>query len=87
MNEKEKLEYTKVFIDKLANGINPIDNSIIPENDLFNNVRISRCMHYVSSLLDKAIKKIDTDNVSTNKKSNGRKPISFGVDDLKNYIF
>ena len=87
MNEKEKLEYTKAFIDKLANGINPIDNSIIPENDLFNNVRISRCMHYISSLLDKAIKNCDTENISTNKKSNSNKPIFFAVDDLKTFVF
>ncbi len=87
MNEKEKLEYTKAFIDKLANGINPIDNSIIPENDLFNNVRISRCMHYISSLLDKAIKDYDTENVASNKKLNNEKPISFSIDDLKSFVF
>ena len=32
MTELEKLVYTKSFIDKLANGINPLDDSTIPEN-------------------------------------------------------
>lgn len=87
MNEKEKLEYTKAFIDKLANGINPIDNSIIPENDLFNNVKISRCMHYISSLLDKMIKSLDIESNNTNKNTIGNKPISLSIDDLKSFVF
>ena len=31
MTEVEKIEYAKMFLDKLANGINPIDGSIIPQ--------------------------------------------------------
>lgn len=34
MTELEKIEYAKSFIDKLANGINPIDNRPAPENDI-----------------------------------------------------
>ena len=34
MTELEKIEYAKSFIDKLANGINPIDDTMIPENDM-----------------------------------------------------
>ena len=55
MTEIEKLQYTKNFIDKLADGINPIDGTAIPEGDLLNNVRISRCMFYVSGFLTQAI--------------------------------
>jgi hypothetical protein len=51
MTELEKIEYAKGFIDKLANGINPIDNSIVPEDDIVNNVRLSRCFFYVSDIL------------------------------------
>lgn len=52
MTELEKIQYTKSFIDKLANGINPLNGEPIPDNDLLNNVRISRCMFYVSGILD-----------------------------------
>ena len=52
MTELEKIQYTKSFIDKLANGINPLNGEVIPENELLNNERISRCMHYVSSILE-----------------------------------
>lgn len=55
MTELEKLEYAKTFIDKLARGINPIDNSPIPEGEIANNVRISRCFFYVSDILGQVI--------------------------------
>lgn len=55
MTELEKIAYTKSFIDKLANGINPLDDTPIPENDLTNNVRLSRCFFYVSDILRQVI--------------------------------
>ena len=55
MTELEKIEYAKSFIDKLANGINPIDNSPIPDGDIANNVRLSRCFFYVSDILRRVI--------------------------------
>ena len=51
MTELEKIAYAKSFIDKLANGINPLDNMPIPEDDIANNVRLSRCFFYVSDIL------------------------------------
>ena len=55
MTELEKIAYAKSFIDKLANGINPIDGTPIPDGDIVNNVRLSRCFFYVSSLLQSEI--------------------------------
>ena len=55
MTELEKIEYAKSFIDKLANGINPIDDSPIPEGDTVNNVRLSRCFFFVSDVLRQVI--------------------------------
>ncbi|MBQ3489255.1 MAG: hypothetical protein IJA86_01530 [Clostridia bacterium] len=52
MTEFEKIRYAKLFIDKMANGINPLDNTPIPEGELLNHVRISRCLFYVSDLLE-----------------------------------
>ena len=51
MTELEKIAYAKSFIDKLANGINPLEDTPIPEDDIVNNVRLSRCFFYVSDLL------------------------------------
>ena len=55
MTELEKIAYAKSFIDKLANGINPLDDTPIPNDDIANNVRLSRCFFYVSSILQKEI--------------------------------
>lgn len=68
MTDLEKIQYTKTFIDKLANGINPLDDSPIPDGDLFNNIRISRCMFYVSSILGKVIE--EGSNYLNKNKSN-----------------
>ena len=62
MTELEKIEYAKSFIDKLANGINPLDDTPIPDGDIANNVRLSRCFFYVSSILQKEIDIIDAKN-------------------------
>lgn len=34
MTELEKVAYAKNFIDKLANGINPIDDSAVKSDDI-----------------------------------------------------
>lgn len=66
MTELEKIEYTKMFIDKLANGINPLDDMPIPENDIVNNVRLSRCFFYVSDILRQII---ENKGITKNKRS------------------
>ena len=57
MTELEKIAYAKSFIDKLANGINPLDDMPIPDGDIVNNVRLSRCFFYVSGILQKEIER------------------------------
>jgi len=44
MTELEKIAYAKSYIEKLANGINPLTNQEVPESDIINNVKISRCL-------------------------------------------
>ena len=55
MAELEKIAYAKNYIEKLANGINPVTNQAIPDADVINNVKISRCLFYVSDLLRQMI--------------------------------
>lgn len=66
MTEIEKIRYAKSFIDKLANGINPLDNSAVAENDIVNNIRISRCLFYVSDILRQVI---DNDGIASANKA------------------
>ena len=55
MTELEKIERAKLYMDKLANGINPIDDTMAPDEDIINNVRLSRCFFYVSDILRQEI--------------------------------
>ncbi len=55
MTELEKIQYAKSFVDQLANGINPLDGTPVPEGDIVNNVRLSRCFFYVSDILRQVI--------------------------------
>lgn len=52
MQDINKTLVAKDWIQKLANGINPLDGSVIPDSDIVNNVHISRCLFYVAGLLE-----------------------------------
>lgn len=51
MIDKKKLKQAKEWIDKLANGIHPITSEPVKEDDVVNDVHVSRCLFYVSELL------------------------------------
>lgn len=71
MTQQEKLERAKLYIDKLAEGINPLDGTRLPENDIVNNIRISRCFFFVSDILRQVIENgID----EPKKKQQSKKP-------------
>lgn len=55
MTELETMQRAKTYIDKLANGIDPLTDEAIKDDSVINNVRISRCLFYVSGILEKAI--------------------------------
>lgn len=55
--DQNKLKVAIDWINKLANGMNPLDGSALPDSDIVNNVHISRCLFYVSHVLEDAGKK------------------------------
>ena len=55
MTELEIMQHAKSYIDKMATGIDPISGVAVPETDCINQVRISRCLFYVSDILRKVI--------------------------------
>jgi len=54
-NETEILARAKEYIDKLANGLDPLTNEELPEDTVLNNARLTRCFFYVSGVLQKVI--------------------------------
>lgn len=55
MTELETMERAKMYMEKLANGIDPINGMPVPEEDVINNVRLSRCFFYVADVLRRVI--------------------------------
>ncbi len=51
MTDIEIMQRAKLYIDKLANGVNPITDKPVSDEDCINNVRITRCLFYVSDVL------------------------------------
>ena len=82
MLDIEKTKAAKTYIDKMANGINPIDDSQIPDEELLNNVHIARCLYFVSDILRQVIdgKLSPTDSKATI-------PFYLTEDELKNFNF
>ena len=83
MNENEKLLKAKSYLDKLANGINPITNELASENDTINNIHISRCLFYVSDVLRNLIENSN----NPQKKKNSKIPFSVTPQQLADYVF
>ena len=55
MTDLEIMQHAKDYLDKLAQGIDPLTGQEVPEDDVINNVRISRCLFYVSDVLRQVI--------------------------------
>ena len=55
--ELEIMIHAKSYLDKLANGINPLTDETLPETDIVNQIRISRCLFFVSDVLRQVIEK------------------------------
>jgi len=54
-NELEKLERARLYIEQLANGIDPISGRELPEDSALNQVRLSRCFFYVADILGQVV--------------------------------
>ena len=83
MNKLDKIARAKMYLDKLANGINPLTDEDVAINDVVNNVRISRCMFYVSDILRQILDNKGKFKVEMPDKS----PFSITAEQLKNYEF
>lgn len=55
MNDLDVMKRAKQYIESLAKGIDPITGNEVGENDVVNNVRVSRCLFYTAEVLQKVI--------------------------------
>ena len=59
MEEKERIILAKKWVCQLANGFNPLNGSALKEEDIVNNVHISRCLFFVADVLGKYSEKMN----------------------------
>ena len=81
MTELEKIAYAKSYIEKLANGINPLTNQEVPDSDIINNVKISRCLFYVSDLLRQVV---ENKGISQSKNKSSKVPFQLDYESREN---
>ena len=55
MTELEIMQRAKMYMDKLAQGIDPVTDTELPEDSALNNIRLARCFFYVSGVLEQVI--------------------------------
>lgn len=55
MTELETMQRAKMYLERLAQGIDPITNQEVPRDSVLNNVKLARCFFYVSDVLGQVI--------------------------------
>ncbi len=80
MTDIEIMQRAKLYIEKLANGVNPITDKPVSDEDCINNVRITRCLFYVSDVLRKII---ESGGISESKEE--KTPFNISQDQLNHY--
>ncbi len=80
MTDLEKLQQAKLFVDKMANGINPMNDTEIPREDVLNDVCVSRCLFFVSDILRQVM---EAENKG--RKRNGKIPFSITAEQIARY--
>ena len=70
--------------DTLKHAINPLTDSPVPENECINQVRISRCLFYVSDVLRKLI---ENGGAAEKPVKTEKRMFSISREELKGYIF
>ena len=74
MTELDKMIRAEQYIRKMAEGINPITDEYVDEQDMINNTRLVRCLYYVSDILRKVI---DNNGEISSTKNNSHKKAYF----------
>lgn len=83
MTELEIIAHAQTYLEKLAKGINPLTGEEVAENDVVNNVRISRCLFYTADLLKKIV-----DNRGKYKvEMSDQKPFSLSMEQVARFEY
>lgn len=80
----ELLKRANDYVFKMANGINPLTGEVVSDDDLINNIKISRCLFYVNTVLNNVLS-----NGGIGKNKIKVEKVKFNIDrkTLEKYVF
>ena len=55
MTQLQLMEHAKEYITSLSQGVNPLNNEALNEDEVIANIRVSKCLSYISDLLGEII--------------------------------
>lgn len=83
MTDLEVMQHARTYMEKLANGIDPITGREAAEEDIIQNVRLSRCFFYVADILRQLI---EIGGIPQ-KGGNGKAPFMLPLEKRERYVF
>lgn len=78
MEKEEKLLLADKYISSLAKGLHPITKAILPEDSVINDVKIVRCLYFVSEAIKEAMN-------CDKKKAERKKPFSISQNEISRF--
>ena len=92
MTELEIMQRAREYVEKLAKGIDPITGREVPEGEVVNNVRVSRCLFYVADVLRQVIEnggvRVEREAAPVRAvKRSEKAPFALSLEDRERYPF
>ena len=78
MEKEEKLLLADEYISSLAKGLHPITKAVLPEDSVINDVKILRCLYFVSEAIKEAMN-------CDKKKAERKKPFSISQNEISRF--
>lgn len=84
MTELETIERARMYLDKMAKGIDPLTDKPAAETDMINQVRISKCLFFVSNILRRVLENGGIGSKPKQKQS-PKLPLEISVEQLSRF--
>lgn len=81
--DNQKLDKAIIYVDRIANGFNPVNNRLVENDSVLNNPNVIRCMYFIKDVL----KEVQKNGGVIGKKVKVQKdPFDFQILDKFTYI-
>lgn len=81
--DNQKLDKAIIYVDRIANGFNPVNNRLVENDSVLNNPNVIRCMYFIKDVLKEVQK---NGGVIGKKVKIQKEPFDFQILDKFTYI-